>query len=394
MDAPSSSTGTGCTQRNAICRVGYAFNEKKLRAASVSAADFDEEVKEEKEANMINQEGPWCGGGLATIVGVALRSSEVVDGVVFIPIDESRPPEKVDIILHKLTGDIVKAIEGHESPRLQVIKSIIAKNPNVGIVDQIESVGLVVSRLKTSERIANLLTNRLGSNKRHSERLEALFNQPKFTLVSNGDSDLEGIMKTNCLSFPVICKPERACGVAESHHMNIVLDMDGFEGVQRPFVMQQYYNHNAVFHKVYVIGDWVMMFRRPSLPNFSVEQGVESRKERIHVIPFDSRKSYPTLENLHGCGITISNDTTGVDESNPCNQEQLEGIAQSLSDCFGLSLFGFDIIAPTVVDGRVEDRPLLIVDVNFFPSYKEVPDFPFLLRAHLRKRAGFTPYEA
>ena len=46
MDAPSSSTGTGCTQRNAICRVGYAFNEKKLREASVSAADFDEEVKE------------------------------------------------------------------------------------------------------------------------------------------------------------------------------------------------------------------------------------------------------------------------------------------------------------------------------------------------------------
>jgi hypothetical protein len=31
---------------------------------------------------------------------------------------------------------------------------------------------------------------------------------------------------------------------------------------------------------------------------------------------------------------------------------------------------------------------LVVVDVNFFPSFKEVEDFPARLRAFLRERAG------
>lgn len=376
-------------RRDNICRVGYALNQKKLRAASVSAFDFEvqEEVKE--EAHMPEQGGPWCGGGLATIVGASLKSSVVVDGVVFVPInDEKEPPEEVDIILHKLTGDIVKSTEGQESPRLQMINKIIEKNPNVEIVDPIESVGRVVSRLKTNERIADLMRKGLGKDM--TPGMGALFDQPKFALVDDEGADFAEVMKTNSLTFPVICKPERACGVAESHHMNIVLDVEGFKEIPRPFIMQQYHNHNAVFSKVYVIGDNVMMFRRQSLPNFSLEEKKESGKESAHVIPFDSRKPYPTLENYHGSGITVGDDFSSVEESDACSQGQLEEVARNLSNSFGLSLFGFDIIVPTTGEGRKEDAPLLIVDVNFFPSYKEVPDFPRLLRGHLRKRAGFA----
>ena len=33
---------------------------------------------------------------------------------------------------------------------------------------------------------------------------------------------------------------------------------------------------------------------------------------------------------------------------------------------------------------------LVVIDVNFFPSYKEVPDFPQRLREFLRKKAGMV----
>ena len=83
----------------------------------------------------------------------------VVDGVVFTPIsEEGDGNEEVDIILHKLTGDIVKASEGYESPRLKVITKIMERNPKVVIVDQLENVGLVVSRLATNKRIADLMS--------------------------------------------------------------------------------------------------------------------------------------------------------------------------------------------------------------------------------------------
>ena len=49
---------------------------------------------------------------------------------------------------------------------------------------------------------------------------------------------------------------------------------------------------------------------------------------------------------------------------------------------FGLSLFGFDVICP-----RESPGGMLVVDVNYFPSYKEVTDFPRRLRSMLIARA-------
>ncbi len=380
-------SATSCVE--SVLRVGYALNSKKLRAASVSSSEFEELKEEEAIASIMEQVGPWCGGGLATIVGASLKSSVVVDGVVFTPIsEEGDGNEEVDIILHKLTGDIVKASEGYESPRLKVITKIMERNPKVVIVDQLENVGLVVSRLATNKRIADLMS---GLSNDNVKDLRSPLNQPSFALVRNEDDNPMNMMESNGLEFPVICKPERACGVAESHHMNIVLDEKGFNGIPRPFVLQQYHNHDAVFHKVYVIGDCVMMFRRPSLPNFSLDGSAGPDSEGVHVIPFDSRKPYPTLQNYHGRGITIEeNISAGMKDTEAYDQGQLEELARNLGNSFGLSLFGFDIIVPTHTER--EEKSLLIVDVNFFPSYKEVPDFPRLLRAHLRKKAGFAPF--
>jgi hypothetical protein len=35
---------------------------------------------------------------------------------------------------------------------------------------------------------------------------------------------------------------------------------------------------------------------------------------------------------------------------------------------------------------------LVVIDVNYFPSYKEVPDFPRRLRKFLRQKAGMPVY--
>ena len=61
-------------------------------------------------------------------------------------------------------------------------------------------------------------------------------------------------------------------------------------------------------------------------------------------------------------------------------------------------MFGFDILiasnsdAPPTVegDGDQDDskkRQMLVVDVNYFPSYKEVSNFPSLLAQYLTQRA-------
>jgi inositol-1,3,4-trisphosphate 5/6-kinase / inositol-tetrakisphosphate 1-kinase len=49
-----------------------------------------------------------------------------------------------------------------------------------------------------------------------------------------------------------------------------------------------------------------------------------------------------------------------------------------------LSLFGFDAIVPA--DGE-DSSVILVIDVNYFPSYKEVPDFPSRLKKYLWRLA-------
>lgn len=67
---------------------------------------------------------------------------------------------------------------------------------------------------------------------------------------------------------------------------------------------------------------------------------------------------------------------------------------------FGLSLFGFDVILPfkplidvsnQSIEGdqfvyRSHTKPM-VIDINYFPSYKEVKDFPLKLNRVFKKKS-------
>jgi glutathione synthase/RimK-type ligase-like ATP-grasp enzyme len=59
--------------------------------------------------------------------------------------------------------------------------------------------------------------------------------------------------------------------------------------------------------------------------------------------------------------------------------DEVRPIVNVLKNAFGLEMFGFDVL-------QGEDGEYLVVDVNYFPSYKEVKDFPFLLAQYLTQR--------
>lgn len=48
--------------------------------------------------------------------------------------------------------------------------------------------------------------------------------------------------------------------------------------------------------------------------------------------------------------------------------------ATRMRETFGLSIFGFDLI----IDGVTGEA--LVIDVNYFPSFKDLSDFPQVLR--------------
>ena len=59
---------------------------------------------------------------------------------------------------------------------------------------------------------------------------------------------------------------------------------------------------------------------------------------------------------------------------------EIRPIADTIRKAFGLELFGFDILVARTEDNRKE---MLVVDVNYFPSYKEVTNFSKMLAQYL-----------
>merc|ERR1712238_349380 len=140
----------------------------------------------------------------------------------------------------------------------------------------------------------------------------------------------------------------------------------------------------------------------------------------VDLVEFDSQRPYPKLKDF-GLNVKMnafcSNSTRSDNHTDPCNNgvtntttsqhsiytsalpdllspsvyppihvpvtvtvNEVKPIVDVLKEAFGLQLFGFDILMGS------NNGECFVVDVNYFPSYKEVPNFPSLLAQYLTQR--------
>lgn len=191
-----------------------------------------------------------------------------------------------------------------------------------------------------------------------------------------------------------------------------------------PCLCQEYSNHDAKLYKVYVLGDHVSVHQRRSLPNLPTNRSTSISTEtdpngglcnnslhnkqnssKFTSVEFDSQRPYPHLSDF---GYTSNDTEDDSDDRNYGNgdHDQIEfhvtvdevhPIVKALKQAFHLELFGFDILvtttptptqANTIVPGSANtNKMMLVVDVNYFPSYKELTNFPSLLAQYLAQRA-------
>jgi len=166
---------------------------------------------------------------------------------------------------------------------------------------------------------------------------------PKSVIISDNES------LPSDFAFPVICKTLEASGALTSHDMGIVWGNSGLDEYQRPILVQQLINHNATIFKVFSIGDFYYIVKRPSIRNLTVK---DDSKEtiRFNSQAFDSLQGTPT-------------------EQEPPS-EFVDSIVKYLSDNLGLTLIGLDIIKCNTT-GKY-----YIIDANYFPGYTGVDDCP------------------
>lgn len=231
--------------------------------------------------------------------------------------------------------------------------------------------------------------------------------------------DILEIMRENHLVFPIICKPIEACGFPHSHLLTIVFNADGLTSiVGKSMLIQQFLPHNGTFYKVYAIGPDVLAFTRPSivLPSQYLEMVDNSTLDGKHsnLINNIDDNEEELSENAYCCQSNLCDGNTDTDirahkgyicfdsqqlskftkqqatplyttppSISPSLMKRFESTAAGIQQEFGLHLFGFDVVSPNCCPNE-----LMVIDVNYFPSYKEVEDFPKRLRQFLRRAAN------
>ncbi|GAB2294211.1 hypothetical protein Dimus_028429 [Dionaea muscipula] len=290
------------------------------------------------------------------------------NGLMFVPLTYELPVtlqlKELDVVLHKATDEIISIdLSGSSgvSPKitystgLQELRSLVEQRSKPLVIDPFDNIYPVLDRLKIQHVLLGLKDLHLEGHSR--------IRGPYFMKVDEfNEPNLIQQLSDSKLYFPNIVKPQVACGVSDAHSMAIVFRFDDYKNlnVPLPAVIQEYVDHSSVLFKVYVLDERVFYAVKKSTPSADILMK-SSQANGLKPLTFDSLKSLPTVDR--------NNAATEADTgSHGFDLELVTAAAANLRKILDLTIFGFDVVVQEGTGDHV------IVDVNYLPSFKEVPD--------------------
>jgi inositol-1,3,4-trisphosphate 5/6-kinase/inositol-tetrakisphosphate 1-kinase len=144
-----------------------------------------------------------------------------------------------------------------------------------------------------------------------------------------------------------------------------------------PVLLEQYVDHGECLFKVYVLGDQQLIVTRPSL-HLRLDGGHPVSAPDGPLQPVNRVSAYPSSRSWGDASLAPPNH--GV----PTPPEGVwKGIARTLQERLGMSLFNFDLIVP-----RGEERLVHLIDVNYYPGIEKLPDSSSVLIRYIESLVG------
>ncbi|KAF7811086.1 inositol 1,3,4-trisphosphate 5/6-kinase 4 [Senna tora] len=314
----------------------------------------------------------------AVTVGYKMKPSRVEDfakrgafplcptqnGLMFMPLISDLPLSyqlnEVDIVLHKATDEILSIEKDNITftQSMLELRKYLEDHKDCCVIDPLNNIYPLLDRLE----IQNILLGLVELNAEGSCTIRG----PHFLNVDNFDDLNFATELTKAkLSFPCMVKPKVACGVSNAHKMAIIFRVDDLKNlhVPLPAIIQEYVDHSSILYKFYVLGEKVFYAVKKSIPNADVLMKPSDGGD-LKPLEFDSLKSLPTGNNVQHSGVSNSSSTT----NESIDLKLVTDAASWLRRRLQLTIFGFDV----VIQEQTHDH--VIVDINYLPSFKEVPD--------------------
>jgi len=268
---------------------------------------------------------------------------------------------KIDIFIHKLNDHFAYEKPGNDYERyLEQMRNYLANHEkDVMVVDYPDNIRDTIFRLPMALKLRKAIAN--FENSCHPNEVKIKFPN---SVPSEPDGEgghnvsvLSGLMKAHEFKFPVLIKTDIACIAKNAHDIAVVfseaglkdaLNLDNFK--THDVLIQEYTPSTGTVYKVYMIGDTIEGYKRAS--HAKIDDSVS-----YHM--FDSQSEQTGAKEAKNNPIS----------STDFNLDELDSFMRTLKKEFGISFFGIDLIR------NVEEPHIVsIIDVNYFPGYRETDD--------------------
>lgn len=276
---------------------------------------------------------------------------------------------KFDLIVLKINCVIDKAQKGNKKEQfyLSNITNYINNNLHVIIMDPLENILNLTNR--------EIIFNKIISYKFYYDK-DLLFCYPKTIKIKNGSYKL----LSKDISFPIICKPISAYShsMVILHSFNQIANLKKYYNENEELIIQEFIHHDGILIKVYNIDDNISFDFCPSF---------EISSKQKDIIYFNTlrlpKKIKGNCEDISPNLVDVfqfqNNDKIITKKIKDIDKNRIYQISLYIKKCLNISLFGFDILL-------TNDNKYYIIDINYFPSFRNFPKFEELFINSLLKK--------
>jgi len=299
--------------------------------------------------------------------------------IVHVDLDDSIASQgNFDLIVHKLTDLIAAATKGHVDAQRQLdnFEQYTKDHPNTIILDPLVQVDRLMDRRGTFTVLKACLNVHTQANPHTNE---PLFYLPNHICLPN----IHAPFSKQHLPFPILCKRVSACSSEEAHKMTLVPNpqhihlLSPYYDPDEPVIFQEFIQHDGVIFKIYVVDGTSHVQVRPSFKNVTLEDALLHFDSQVVPKAFEQ----DTQMNNHQINghnndpirqafLTKDIHNMRAEKEAVFDHRKIELITQRLFEQLGLTFFGFDVLVETGPAHRH-----FVVDVNYFPSFNNIPDF-------------------
>ncbi|CAH8831712.1 unnamed protein product [Trichobilharzia szidati] len=272
-----------------------------------------------------------------------------------------------DVILHKIPEFLRcdTSILGRQI--VENFTNYIETNPHIICIDPPHSLKRLLTRFDQF-RLLKVILDALNINNR-------IF-VPNFCILSQNDPTT---LLNADISYPIICKSLMAHGEDSVHKMAVVFNNSGLDSLTYPVFAQQFIKHTGKVLKLFVIGDHTCVTEVPSIKNHNKSSDKSPIFFHSHSV------------SKEGCKSPLSDPCSLFDKQSVCTYDNVlfNLLAAEIRKTLEIDLFGVDLICEaenSTPDSPTEPARYAIIDINIFPSYKNVHGFIFHLENLIRKK--------